>query len=157
MSPTIRPYNPADLEIIKQITIEGFENVSVDHGIEKKFGVVGDRDWRWRKARHIDDDVVSNAEGVFVAEAEGVVLGYISTRIDRDASKGRIPNLAVTSSARGQGLGRALIEHAVGYFREEGMDVVVIETMESNPVGQSLYPSCGFEEVGRQIHFARRL
>ena len=57
----------------------------------------------------------------------------------------------------GQGLGRALIEHALEYLHAEGMEIAVIETMASNPVGQSLYPSCGFEEVGRQIHFARRL
>jgi hypothetical protein len=29
--------------------------------------------------------------------------------------------------------------------------------MASNPLGQSLYPSCGFQEVARQIHFAQRL
>jgi ribosomal protein S18 acetylase RimI-like enzyme len=33
----------------------------------------------------------------------------------------------------------------------------MIETMGSNPVGQSLYPSCGFKEVARQIHYAQRL
>ena len=29
--------------------------------------------------------------------------------------------------------------------------------MASNAVGQHLYPSCGFEEVGRQVHYAMRL
>jgi hypothetical protein len=33
----------------------------------------------------------------------------------------------------------------------------MIETMESNPVGQHLYPSCGFEEVARQVHDAMKL
>lgn len=157
MSPVIRPFRPADLEAVKAITIEGFADVSVDHGIEKKLGAVAGRDWRWRKARHVDDDVSAHAEGIFVAEMDGAVVGYISTRLDREAGKGRIPNLSVTASARGQGLGRALIEHALEYLRAEGMEIAVIETMASNPVGQSLYPSCGFEEVGRQIHFARRL
>lgn len=154
---TIRSYQPADMEVIKAITIEGFNGVSVDHGIEQKFGVIAGRDWRWRKTRHIDDDVTANAAGIFVAEAEGAVVGYISTTVDLAASKGRIPNLAVDAAARGQGIGRALINHALESFRQAGLELAVIETMASNPAGQSLYPACGFEKVGQQIHYARRL
>jgi hypothetical protein len=29
--------------------------------------------------------------------------------------------------------------------------------MAQNPVGNHLYPACGFVEVARQVHFARRL
>ena len=37
------------------------------------------------------------------------------------------------------------------------MQVAKIETLEQNPVGQALYPSLGFREVARQIHYAMRL
>jgi ribosomal protein S18 acetylase RimI-like enzyme len=94
---------------------------------------------------------------VFVAEAGGRVVGYVSTRIDREAGKGRIPNLAVAEEARNQGLGRRLIEHALDYFRAEGLAYAVIETMAHNPVGNHLYPACGFVEVARQVHFAQKL
>lgn len=157
METTIRSFRLDDLEAIKAITIDGFEDVSVEHGIELKFGEIAGHDWRWRKARHVDDDVKEHADGIFVAEVDGKILGYISTRVDLDAGKGRIPNLAVAASARGQGIGRKLIGHALEYFQTEGMGVAVIETMASNPIGQSLYPSCGFEEVGRQIHYAAKL
>ena len=81
--------------------MEGFEGVSLDHATERVLeGEFAGHDWRWRKARHVDEDVAIFAEGVFVAEANGVVAGYISTRIDRDAGKGRIPNLAVAAWAR---------------------------------------------------------
>jgi ribosomal protein S18 acetylase RimI-like enzyme len=63
----------------------------------------------------------------------------------------------VDAVARSGGIGRALIAHALEYLRREGMECAVIETMANNPVGQHLYPSCGFVETGRQIHFARRL
>ncbi len=157
MDAVIRPFRPEDLDAIKAMTIEGFKGVSVEHGIDQKFGKIAGHDWRWRKARHVDDDVVAHAAGIFVAESGGEVLGYISTRLDRESSKGRIPNLAVAANARGRGIGRGLIEHALEYFRAEGMALAVIETMASNPIGQSLYPSFGFEEVGRQIHYACRL
>jgi len=158
MSYSIRTYQSADLEAIKVITLVGFAGVSLDHALEEKLaGELAGHDWRWRKARHIDDDVAAHAQGIFVAEAEGEVLGYISTALDREAGKGRIPNLAVALDARGQGIGRALIEHALDYFRDENLAYAVIETMDSNPVGQTLYPASGFQEIARQVHYAQRL
>jgi len=153
----IRLYQPSDLEELRRMTIEGFDGTAIDQNVEKSFGILAGHDWRWRKARHVNDDVEANPEGVFVAEENGHVLGYITTRIDREVSKGRIPNLAVDEQARGRGLGRRLIEHALEYFRRKGMAYVMIETMANNAVGQHLYPSCGFVEAGRQIHYALKL
>jgi ribosomal protein S18 acetylase RimI-like enzyme len=154
---TIRPYHPADLDALRRLTVESFAGVTLEQNVEAALGVLNDRDWRWRKARHVDGDVAANPAGVFVAEAGGHVVGYVSTRIDREAGKGRIPNLAVAEEARNHGLGRRLIEHALDYFRGEGLAYAVIETMAQNPVGNHLYPACGFVEVARQVHFARKL
>lgn len=153
----IRPYQPNDLDDLKRMTIEGFDGIAIDQNVEKALGVLGGREWRWRKARHVDDDVAANPAGVFVAVDEGKILGYISTRLDRESRKGRISNMAVVLAARGRGIGRQLIEHALDYMRREGMALAMIETMANNAVGQHLYPSCGFVEVGRQIHYARKL
>ena len=154
----IRQFNPDDLPAIKAITVEGFTGVSLDHAVEEKLGgKLAGHDWRWRKARHIDEDAAANPGGIFVAELEGEVAGYITTVLDREAGRGRIPNLAVSASVRGHGIGRALIERALDYFRAEGMAFATIETMANNPIGQTLYPDCGFEEVARQVHYARRL
>ena len=125
--------------------------------MEQRYGVWNERDWKARKADHINDDVAANALGCFVAECGGRLVGYITTRVDTLNGVGRIPNLAVTEEMRGQGLGRRLIDHALDYFRREGMALAKIETMASNPIGQKLYPACGFEEVGRQVHYAMRL
>lgn len=157
MNIVIRPYGPDDLDILRQITVESFDGVSFDQIVESKFGLLHGHDWRWRKARHIEEDLRANAPGAFVAEAEGRIVGYITTQVDRNSGKARIPNLAVTAEARGQGLGRRLIEHALDYLRREGLSYVMIETMVGNAVGERLYPSCGFVEIGRQIHFGMKL
>src|SRR4051812_42277779 len=116
----IRCYRPADLETLRQLTVTAFEGVSIDHNIEKHFGVVNGRDWRWRKGRHVDDDAAANPEGLFVAEEDGRIVGYVSTRVDADGGIGLIPNLVVATDLRGQGLGRRLIEYALDYFRSLG-------------------------------------
>ena len=154
---TIRNYRPDELKVLRRLTVESFSGVTLEQNVEETLGTLRGHDWRWRKARHLDEDVAENPEGIFVAESNDLVVGYISTRIDRAAGKGRIPNLAVSTDARGYGLGRRLIEHALDYFRREGLEYAMIETMAQNEVGQHLYPACGFVEVARQIHFARKL
>jgi ribosomal protein S18 acetylase RimI-like enzyme len=154
---TIRTYQPGDLEEMKRITVEGFDGTAIDQHVERLCGVINGHDWRWRKARQITGDCEANPAGVFVAEEDGRVLGYVTTVVDREAGKGRIPNLAVDTACQGRGLGRQLIERALDYFRAEGLAVAVIETMSNNEKGQHLYPSCGFVEIARQIHFAMKL
>lgn len=153
LSRSIRPFQPTDLPVLRALTVEAFENVSIDRNIEDQFGVIADHDWRWRKARHVDQDVQRDPLGTFVAEQDGHVVGYISTWIDREAGMGNIPNLAVRADLRGQGLGRQLIQHALDHFRQQGIRYARIETLAQNPIGQHLYPACGFREVARQIHY----
>jgi ribosomal protein S18 acetylase RimI-like enzyme len=57
----------------------------------------------------------------------------------------------------GRGIGRKLIEAALAYFRQKGMAYAKIETLEQNRVGRHLYPSLGFKEVSRQIHYFMEL
>lgn len=154
----IRPYCEADRDVIKAITVEAFDGVSIDQNIERHFGPVGCHDWCWRKARQIDDDIQALGSSIWIAEGDNQeILGYISTRIDRETGVGFIPNLAVRAGCRGEGIGRKLIEHAIDQFRRAGLAIARIETLDQNPIGQYLYPSCGFVEVARQIHFARQL
>ena len=155
---SIRAYQPTDLPRLQGITAVTFEAVSIDRNMERKLGPFGVGDWRVRKLGAIADDCVAQPDGVFVAEdAGGVVVGYVTTRLNPGSGVGWIPNLAVDPEHQGRGLGRALLEHAVAFFRRSGMQVAKIETLEQNPVGQKLYPALGFEEVARQIHYAMRL
>jgi ribosomal protein S18 acetylase RimI-like enzyme len=153
----IRPYRPEDLDTMLRITLEGFDGTAIDQHIERLCGLINGHDWKWRKGRQIEEDCEVHPKGVFVAEENGRLLGYITTRVDHEAGKGRIPNLAVDAAAQGKGLGRQLIEHALDYFRSEGLAAAVIETMSNNARGQHLYPSCGFVETCRQIHYAMKL
>jgi ribosomal protein S18 acetylase RimI-like enzyme len=154
----IRKFRESDRASLKAITVEAFEGVSIDQNIERRFGTIAGRDWRWRKGRHIDEDVQAPGATIWVAEDEDQqIVGYITTRIDREAGVGYIPNLSVCSGLRGQGIGRQLINRALDDFRAAGLTLARIETLDQNPIGQHLYPACGFVEVARQIHYARDL
>jgi ribosomal protein S18 acetylase RimI-like enzyme len=154
---TIRPFRPEDLSRVREITVNSFEAVSIDRNIEREFGPVAGKDWQQRKARDVTTDCEVQPEGVFVAEEAGEVIGYVTTRLDRFSSIGRIPNLAVDERHRGSGIGSALIEHALEWMRDHGMAMAKIETLVQNERGQALYPRFGFREVARQIHYVMPL
>jgi ribosomal protein S18 acetylase RimI-like enzyme len=155
---TIRPYTTDDLPRLQDITAQTFGPVSIDKGIEDKLGPFGQGDWRPRKLAAIAEDCRLQPDGVFVAaDITGNAIGYITTRLNPTSGIGWIPNLAVDPGHQGKGIGRALIQHAIGFLRQSGMHVAKIETLEQNPIGQALYPSLGFVEITRQIHYAMRL
>ena len=153
----IRPFQPDDLPTLKRIMVAAFDGVSIDQGMQKLFGIIHDHDWQWRKARHLDEDAAREPSGIFVAEMDGRIVGFISTWQDREAGIGHIPNLSLEPDVRGQGWGRKLIEFALQHFRESGLTHAKIETLVQNAIGQHLYTSLGFHEVARQIHFVAEL
>lgn len=154
---TIRPYRAEDLDRIREITVASFEGVSIDRNIEAMFGEVAGLTWQERKARDVTTDCEVHPAGVFVAEDGRGVVGYITTRVDPVTRIGRIPNLAVDPAYRAQGVGSALIRHAMRWLREQGMAMAKIETLVQNERGQALYPRFGFREVARQIHYVAPL
>jgi ribosomal protein S18 acetylase RimI-like enzyme len=154
----VRAYVPSDLPRLQEITAQTFGPVSIDRNMEQTLGAFGQGDWRSRKVAVISDDCRAQPDGVFVAEdSGGRAVGYVTTRLNLVSAIGWIPNLAVDPEWQGRGLGRALLLHALEFFRHSGMQVAKIETLEQNPVGQKLYPSLGFVEVARQVHYAMRL
>lgn len=153
----LRAYQDSDRDTLTAIMVEAFEGVSIDQGIENEFGVLNGRDWKWRKARHFDEDIRRDRDGIIVAEQEGRVLGFISTWMEHDTGIGHIPNISLVPECRGQGIGRKLINAALDRFREHDLTHSKIETLAQNPIGNHLYPSCGFREVARQVHFVAEL
>ena len=61
--------------------------------------------------------------------------------------------LAVVPSHQKKGIGKRLIEHALGYMKSMGMEHARIDTIEQNPVAMSYYPKLGFKEITRRIHY----
>jgi len=153
----IREFRPGDLPRLKELTIEAFDGVSIDQNIERTFGPLAGTRWQERKSGHVANDVHNNAKGVFVAEEEGQVLGYVTSSIDRATKSGHIINLGVDRRFRGRGLGRALIERALRYFRDNDMHYARIEALEQNRLCMEFYPRLGFTEVARQVQFFRKL
>ena len=153
-----RFFQSSDLAALQEITRLTFGPVSIDKNMESLFGSFGSGDWAERKVNAIAEDCRIQPDGVIVAvDSTGSIVGYVTTRLNSNSKVGWIPNLAVHPEHQGVGLGRRLLENAIEFLKNSGMEIAKIETLEQNPIGQGLYPSLGFKEVARQIHFAMRL
>lgn len=152
-----RPYQDADLPTLKAIMVEAFNGVSIDQGIEQQYGIINGHEWQWRKARHLDDDVRRDRDGIIVVEDGDRIVGFISTWLDHDAGIGHIPNISLVPDCRGQGIGRQLLEMAKDRFRKAGLTHAKIETLEQNAIGNHLYQALGFRPISKQVHFVAEL
>ena len=154
---TIRGYARSDNERIRELTLEGFDGVSIDQNADRQLGLDTEPLWETRKWAGVQAELEASPSDHCVAVLDGEVIGYITTNPQPDAGIGQIPNMAVDARYRRRGVASRLIEHALDHLRACGMRVAKIETLVQNAQGQTLYPSFGFREVARQIHYVRRL
>jgi len=152
----IRPARPADLDAIVRITGEVFGPFALEAHIERMLGP-GRSGWLEIKAQGLRHELQAYPDACFVAELGGRVVGYVTNTVSDRASRGTIANLAVSADCQGRGVGRRLLLRSLAHFRKLGLKQAKIETLACNDAGRHLYPSVGFREVVRQIHYVMPL
>ena len=95
----------------------------------------------------------SNDDCVFVAEADGVVAGYVYAAMEPLSWKelrgpaGFIHDIAVAEDQRRSGMARELLRAAIDWLRERGAPRVILWTAAPNEGAQMLFRSLGFRET----------
>jgi ribosomal-protein-alanine N-acetyltransferase len=74
--------------------------------------------------------------------------GFVLARVA--GGEAEILTLAVAPPARGQGLGRALLQAAATHAAADGAENIFLEVGADNPAALALYASLGFARVGRR-------
>ncbi len=102
-------------------------------------------------------DATRRPEGRFVAEEDGVVLGWaaLSPVSSRPCYAGVAENsVYVASSARGRGLGSRLMEALVDSAQEAGIWTIQTSIFPTNAASVALHERAGFRVVGRRERIA---
>ncbi len=96
---------------------------------------------------------------VFVAEREdGALVGRLSVARDSHPASAHVADLGlmVAKDARRQGVGRALLDAAVGWARGAGVRKLELHVFPWNEAALALYDAFGFEREGyRRAHYNR--
>ena len=82
----------------------------------------------------------------WVVEQGALVRAYGIMQVG--AGESHILNLCVRASARGRGLGRALLNHLLEVAVEHRADTALLEVRPTNRAALGLYEAMGFNEVG---------
>jgi len=93
------------------------------------------------------------ATAVIVAELESQPVGYVSCHLLQD--KGQIGLFGIAPEARGQGLGKKLLEGSLRWFAENGVKNLTVITQGRNCTAQRLYQRGGFLTRSVQLWYHR--
>ncbi len=100
---------------------------------------------------------------VFLADDETTPLGFIELAV-RSFSDGcesmPVPHVEgwyVEPSARGRGIGRALMQAAEGWARDRGFTELASDTEPWNERSIAAHARCGFRETERLVKFRKSL
>ena len=77
-------------------------------------------------------------------------FGAAQTELQDDTAL-EIERIYVFEGFQGRGIGRQLIEHAVGLARERGLQYVWLGVWEKNPAAIAFYERVGFSHFGEHI------
>lgn len=125
----VRELRPADVETVVAIEAEAFTSP-------------------WRADTFLGLLGRDTVRMLVMTDAAEAIVGYAVLWIVLD--QGELANLAVVSDRRGEGLGRALLDHVLDDARGRGVEKLFLEVRESNEVALRLYRAAGFEEIGRR-------
>lgn len=89
--------------------------------------------------------------GFLVAVSEGNVVGYIVSDVTPNFGRdiGHVKDIAVHPSARGNGVGRMLLERGLFSLALDDASIVKLEVRQSNDAAQALYRDVGFDTLRR--------
>jgi len=94
------------------------------------------------------------ASQVLVAETDDRAIGYITCTLDSsDGTIGHIGLVGVDGSARGRGVGPALIQRSLRWFANHDVHHVRVVTQGRNVTAQRMYQRCGFVTHSLQIWY----
>ena len=95
----------------------------------------------------------ASREGCWVAEVNGERVGHVFlVKHPADAETAKLRLLFVDSSARGMGVGDALVQECLRFAREAGYRKVVLWTQSMLTAAHKIYARAGFMLVKEEAH-----
>jgi [ribosomal protein S18]-alanine N-acetyltransferase len=109
---------------------------------------------------YLSDDEIAAAisDGprlVLTAWLDGRPAGYLVAKDDATGDELYMDYLGVDAAARGRGLGRALLRHAMSWGEDRGRKRAALTVRQDRAEALSLYLQCGFQQARAGVHWRK--
>lgn len=103
--------------------------------------------------QEVADRLAKTDNGVFVAEFDGEVVGYVFCNVIKEGNGNTlyIDDLCVDPNARRMGIGRMLIDKTKEYASEKNCDFLMLNVWEFNENAVKFYEEYGFKTRTRHM------
>ncbi len=145
----IKQAEKKDLEEFACIYLEGYKGLE-EYAYTHMDDVKAYMDWLWRR----------DSKGIFKAINNNKIVGFVAGDSNwfskkRGSKVGAVHEIVVLPSFRGRGIGTALMEKVLSYFRDKGLSVVELWVGDENHRAIDFYKNLGFKEEGRYNYWIR--
>ena len=144
----IRSLTPADAEAYQALVIEGARVLPASFGVSHEELLAEPMDAVRERLRH-DGDPAGRVFGAF--DEAGTLAGVVSVRqysLRKMRHKGTLGRMFVAPEFRRLGLARRLLDTALAFAREIGLEQLTLIVDEKNEAARRLYDSYGFVAFG---------
>ncbi len=127
---TIRPLHSDDIVVVVRLSLKAWAPVfaSLEGMMPADIYQAFFPDWRATQQKAVEAVCTDPNQHVWVAERDGVAIGFVAIRLHGDDALGEIYMIAVDPEHQGKGIGTALSAFALQWMREQGMAVAMVET-----------------------------
>jgi dTDP-4-amino-4,6-dideoxy-D-galactose acyltransferase len=137
-APSVRHFRESDLPSLKKIAADSYTETRFyyDRNFTRERVSALYQEWLRKSCS-------GDADAVLVAMNEDEIGGFITCQLE-SSGMGRVGLVGVKGSARGIGLGDALVKAALNYFSQQKMAGARVITQGRNIAAQRLYQTNGF-------------
>jgi ribosomal protein S18 acetylase RimI-like enzyme len=157
----IRPFEPRDFDRVHQVCVAAF--TPVHEGFERALGPeIFAREYPGWQARYGDDIRALVADPniqLHVVEDAGVIVGFVTTRVDPARQVGELGLNAIDPAQQGKGIGKEMYAFALRNLKERGADYVYVGTGPdaAHAPARAAYEAVGFDRSIPVVYYYRKL
>jgi GNAT superfamily N-acetyltransferase len=130
MDTRIEPYEAEHLDAVVRLSLRAWAPVfeSFRQVLDPEVYQAFFPDWRVHQQEAVEGVCAAEDTPVWVALDAGAPVGFVAVKLHQENSMGEIYMVAVDPDAQGHGIGSALTAFALGWMKEAGMSVAMVET-----------------------------
>jgi len=156
----IPPYSCAQLDAVIRLSLRAWEPVfdSLQKAMSAEvYQVFYPEHWQVSQQKAVEEVCMSEDTHVWVATEAEMTVGFVAVNLNPEDALGEIYMVAVDPNYQGRGIGSRLIDFALGWMKDAGMSVAMVETGgdSGHAPARHTYEKAGFELLSIARYFKK--